>query len=477
MSFTCKSVSTNTLLSIAFGFASLAFLTEARASSKAEIDALFSVDSRNQFALEVEAAIATAQADRGVIPKAAAREIASKASIEFAPQPDITEEYGRVRHRMVALLNVWKRSLNEEARDYVHYGVTTVDVYDTVKILQLKRTIEFLVADMRAIEIQLMDLAEAHKETPMVGRTLGQHALPITFGKKVAVWASVNRRNIERLKEVYERIDQLGVLKGAVGTHLGLGPEGAKIERKAAKLLGIASSEPADWHGARDVFAEYALTLGLIAKSYAAIGGEVFRLQMTDIGEIYEKRSAAAIGSSTMPHKRNPSLSEALIHYGRTIPRKAEVLLDDVENAFERDNTSRPNRVLEEVSTEAASMVRDAGRLIDRLEIDDASMLQNLAITDGVLTAQRVVLHLAPDIGREEAEERVRGAAKNAIETPASFRDALLADPILTPLLDGSIDALLDPTTYLGLASEQVDSTMAHLKRLRKTDGDYLPSH
>ena len=437
----------------------------ADASLRQEIEALFTVDARNQLVLDIEAAIAKAQAEEGVIPKSAAREIENKAHTDYAPAAEIDKENDKVRHRMVALLNVWKRNLDTDAADFVHFGVTTVDIYDTVMMLQIDRTIDLLVADMRDLELALIDLSIEHKDTPMIGRTLGQHALPISFGKKVSVWAAANRRNIERLREVQARLRRLGVLKGAVGTHLGLGPKGAAIEARVSRSLGLSPPDPADWHGARDVFAEYALTLGLMAKTYAAIGDEIFRLQMTDIGEVYERRSETAVGSSAMPHKRNPSRSEALIHYGRTIPRKAEVLLDDVENAFERDNTSRPNRVLEAISMEAGEMVHDALLLIDRLDVNETAMAENLRKTDGMVMAQRIVLFLAPTLGRENAEHKVRDAAARAIDTGTGFREALLDDEDLAPLLANTIDDLLDPKTYLGLAEEQVERTAAQLRR------------
>lgn len=434
------------------------------------VEDLFTPEHQNQLVLEVEAAIAAAQAAEGVIPDAAAREIMDKANIRYTPVEEVRREYALVRHRMVAILNVWKRSMSKTAADYVHYGVTTVDVYDTVLTLQIRASIRHLIREMGVIEDQLLSLAEAHRDTPMIGRTLGQHALPITFGKKVAVWASVNRRNIERLEEVAARIERLGVLKGAVGTHLGLGPAGADIERRVARSLGLAEPDPADWHGARDVYAEYALVLALIAKSNAAIGEEIFRLQMTDIDEVSEGRPETAVGSSTMPHKANPSRSEALIHHGRTIPRLAEVLLDDVVNAFERDNTSRPNIVVEEITIAASDMLSDATVLLQRLEINEVKMRANLGRTGGLIMSQRIVLHLSNDIGRERAEEHVRVAAAIAAEGGASFRATLLADAVIGPLLADEIDSLLDPTTYLGLAGEQVDQTLAAIRNGRGSD-------
>lgn len=439
------------------------------------IEDIFAPRHRNQLVLDVEAAIATAQAAEGVIPQAAAREIREKADIRHAPIEEVSREYARVRHRMVAILNVWKRSMSQTAADHVHFGVTTVDVYDTVLTLQIRESLHLLISDMREVEERLLQLASAHRDTPMIGRTLGQHALPITFGKKAAVWAAMNRRNIERLEAVLVRIERLGVLKGAVGTHLGLGPRGAAIERSVAKSLGLAEPDPADWHGVRDVYAEYALTLALTAKSFAAIGDEVFRLQMTDIDEVSEGLPDTAVGSSTMPHKTNPSRSEALIHHGRTIPRLAEVLLDDVVNAFERDNTSRPNDVAEEITLASADMLADAGALLQGLQVHEDQMRANLDRSGGLVMSQRIVLHLAGAIGRERAEEHVRAAAGKAARNGEGFRAALLADPVVGPLLERELDALLDPTTYLGLAGEQVDRTVAAIIKARLGDRANIP--
>lgn len=441
----------------------------AQAKPPASVEALFEPEHQNQLVLNIEAAIAQAQAAEGVIPASAAREIAAKADIRNAPLAEVRKEYTKVRHRMVAILNVWKRSMSKEAADHVHFGVTTVDVYDTVLTLQVRESIRLLLADMLAIEDSLIGLAKEHRGTPMIGRTLGQHALPITFGKKVAVWAAVNRRNIERLEQVQDRLERLGVLKGAVGTHLGLGPKGVQIEQRVARSLGLQEPEPADWHGARDVFAEYALTLALIAKTNAAIGDEIFYLQMTDIDEVAETRPSTAVGSSTMPQKTNPSLSEALIHHGRTIPRLAEVLLDDVVNAFERDNTSRPVEVVEEISIAAADMLSDTASLLERLDVREGQMRANLDRTGGLIMSQRIVLHLSDQIGRELAEEHVRLAAAATTRSGGQFRAALLADPAIGPLLRNGLDELLDPTTYLGLAADQADRTVASIELARQT--------
>lgn len=438
------------------------------ATANDQIEALFEPDARNQRVMQIEAAIALSQADFGFVNSDGAKEIAAKATSEYAPLDEIEAEYDRVRHRMVALLNVWRRSLSDEASNALHKGVTTVDVYDTVLVLQLLDAIDLMEADMLALESDLLCLAQAHKDTPMIGRTLGQHALPITFGKKVATWAAQVRRNMERLDDVRKRLHRSGVLKGAVGTHAGLGPDAIAIEQGVSKRLGLARPDPADWRATRDNFAEYAQTLALIAKSHAAIGGEIFRLQATDVGELYERRRASAVGSSTMPHKRNPSLSEALLHYGRTIPATASVVLDDVESVFERDNTSRPNRTLEQITQEAGDMIGATRRLINRLEINPEQMRTNIDRTRGLVMSQRILLFLGNYMSREEAEHELRRAVSDVLSSDVNFRDRLLSDPVLGPHLVDEIDSLLDPAALLVLSAAQVDAVRAMAERKRE---------
>lgn len=447
----------------------------AEAQDKAEapprsISETFSPEHRNQTVMHIEAAIARAQAKYGVIPDSAAQEISRTASLDYAPLDEIAKEFEKTNHRMVALLNVWKTNLSPEAGQYLHYGVTTVDIYGTTRILQIQGTIHILIDDMQQIEDALLALADEHRETVMVGRTIGQHALPITFGKKVSVWAAQNRRNIERLKDVLARIETRGVLKGAVGTHLGLGENGMQVEKEVSSLLGLSEPEPADWQGARDVFAEYGQVLAMIARSHAAMAEEIFRLQTTDIAELRERQPASTVGSSSMPHKTNPRRPERVIGYGRKIPRLAEILLDDVSNSFERDNTSGPSRVVEEISLEAAGLMRATQRMIASIEVDADRMQENLSRTDGMIMAQRLVYFLADYTDKTVADERVRAAANLAYKSETSFKDALLNDPVLEPLLVGKIDELLDARGYTGLAREQVDATKAFILEKRRQD-------
>jgi adenylosuccinate lyase len=435
------------------------------------VEAVFAAEQTNQYVLDIEAAMARAQAAHGAIPQSAADAIARKADIRFAPTEEINKERDVVQHRMVALLNVWRRAIEPEARQYVHYGATTVDVYDTVLALQLQRATVLIIEDLRNIEAILIKSALEYQDAIMPGRTLGQHALPITFGKKISTWIGENRRNIERLKLLLGELDQSAILKGAVGTYAGLGDRAIEIERTFAKELGLSRPYPDDWHASRDVFASYALTLALISKLYGDIGQELFLLQMTEIGETGEHRKSTSVSSSSMAQKVNPSKSEALIHAARTIPRLAEVVLDDVVNFFERDSTAGPNEVLEEISVATEANLRTATRLLETLQVNRAAMRENLNKTKGFIMTQRVAFALSPKIGKEAADERLHAIAQLALQTNVDFRTALLQDPTVSKLLSAQeIEELLQPEGYIGLAREEVAAVVAHVEALRQTD-------
>jgi adenylosuccinate lyase len=234
------------------------------------------------------------------------------------------------------------------------------------------------------------------------------------------------------------------------------------LETAFAAELGLAEPYPDDWHGARDVFADYAMTWALISKSLGRIGNELFLLQMTDIGETEEVRPATTVGSSTMPHKKNPSKPEALVHYSRTIPRLAEVLLDDMINVFERDNTSRPNRIPGELSQQAAAMLRTAINLLDDLRVNEAAMRRNLDRTNGLIMAQRVTFALAEPMGKSTANEAMHEIALHAVAEGITLREAIRDFPeVSRHLSDEDLDELLDAASYTGLAAEQVDAVIA----------------
>ena len=422
-----------------------------------DIAYIYSYDNTNQIVMNIEAALARAQASQGIIPEWAAEEITKKAEVRYMPKTEVDAENEFVRHRLVSRLNVWKRSLDNGAEEYLHYGATTVDIFDTVLVLQIKASLGILIDDLIEIEDLLLKLTKDNIATYMAGRTIGQHALPITFGKKTSTWLAENRRNIERLKAVEEKINRSVILKGAVGTYLGLGPKGIETELLMSQELGLGTPYIADWHGVRDVFAEYALTLALISKSFGRIGDELTLLQMTEIGETLENLGFKAIGSSTMPHKKNPRGPGNLVNFSRIIPRQSEIILDDMVNSFERDQP-RSDETLKDISITAELMTNTAIRLLNELEVNKDVMRKNLNITNGLILSQRVTYFLADIIGKDTAESMIHDIAMKSIAENISLSDAIKNDKIASQYFtDQDLKNLLDPETYIGLAIEQVE--------------------
>ena len=405
--------------------------------------------------MDVEAALAEAQAELGIIPQWAADEIKLKANTKYLQQKDIDIEQSFVRHTLVARLNVWKRSLDNNASEYLHFGATTVDIWDTVLVLQIDDSIDLFIDDLLEIEENLITLTKDNLYTYMPGRTLGQHALPITFGKKTSTWLAENRRNIERLEHVQSKIKKSGILKGAVGSYLGLGNDAIKTESMMMRNLGLDDPSKDDWHGIRDVFAEYALTLAIISKSFGRIGNELTLLQMTEIGETEEYLGNRSVGSSTMPQKKNPRGPGDLIEFSRIIPRLSEIVLDDMINSFERDGEKSDDE-LKLISIESEKMINRAKPLLKDLIVNKDKMRENLEITQGLILSQRLTFYLADKIGKDTANDLMHDVAKYALENNISLKDAALKNEIVSQnITKETLINILNPETYIGLAAEQ----------------------
>ena len=438
----------NILLTISFTFCLFSF-------SENQVADVFKSNYKNQLFMDVEAALAEAQAELGIIPQWAADEIKLKANTKYLQQKDIDIEQSFVRHTLVARLNVWKRSLDNNASEYLHFGATTVDIWDTVLVLQIDDSIDLFIDDLLEIEENLITLTKDNLYTYMPGRTLGQHALPITFGKKTSTWLAENRRNIERLEHVQSKIKKSGILKGAVGSYLGLGNDAIKTESIMMRNLGLDDPSKDDWHGIRDVFAEYALTLAIISKSFGRIGNELTLLQMTEIGETEEYLGNRSVGSSTMPQKKNPRGPGDLIEFSRIIPRLSEIVLDDMINSFERDGEKSDDE-LKLISIESEKMINRAKPLLKDLIVNKDKMRENLEITQGLILSQRLTFYLADKIGKDTANDLMHDVAKYALENNISLKDAALRNEIVSQnITKETLINILNPETYIGLAAEQ----------------------
>ena len=431
------------------------------------VENIFKVNYKNQLFMDVEVALAEAQSELGIIPAWAANEISSKADIKYLSQKDIDKEHKLVRHTLVARLNVWKRSIDKDAAEYLHYGATTVDIWDTVLVLQIKDSIDLLIEDLLEIEDYLLTLTKDNLYTYMPGRTLGQHALPITFGKKTSTWLAENRRNIERLEYVQSKINKSGILKGAVGSYLGLGSQAIETEKLMMINLGLDEPSKDDWHGIRDVFAEYALTLAIISKSFGRIGNELTLLQMTELGETEEYLGSKSVGSSTMPQKKNPRGPGDLLEYSRIIPRLSEIVLDDMINSFERDGEKSDDE-LKQISIVTEQMLNRAKPLLGELKVNKQKMRDNLDLTNGLILSQRLTFYLADKIGKDTANELMHDVAKFALKNNLTLEEAALQNVIISKNITKSeLKNILNPETYIGLAVEQAQLIIQDIENKR----------
>lgn len=274
-----------------------------------EMRAVWSEQNRLTRQVDVEIALALAEGDLGVIPQDAASTIASHANASALNIEEIAQDAVRMKHSLMPTIAAIQRQCGE-AGEYIHYGVTTQDVVDTATVLQLRQAFDIVVRDTRLVAIELKRLAKKHQHTLMTGRTHGMQALPTTFGFKLAVWLDEFVRHLQRLNEIRERV-LVGNINGAIGTYASFGELGPEIERHTLTRLGL-NTPNIGWQSARDRFSEYASVTVLISGTLGKIGNELYNLMRTEINEIEEPFSEGKIGSTTMPHKRNPAALEGL---------------------------------------------------------------------------------------------------------------------------------------------------------------------
>jgi len=285
--------------------------------------------------LDLEVALAQTQADLGIIPREAAEEIARKAFVDNLNITEIEVGINRIGHSLVPTLRNFQEICDGGWGEYIHLGATTQDILDTGFMMSIKRGFEAIYRDILEVEEAILKLVNEHADTVMAGRTHCQQALPITFGYKAAIWASEVRRGIERMKDCRRRCF-VGQLSGAVGTMGGFGEQAIKVSDESIKKIGLDIPDIA-WHASRDRVAEIVSVLAILACTLGKIGNEICGMQMTEIGEIAEGFTKGSVGSSTMPHKRNPGTAEALHMLSRLIKTNAAATFDSIYSTFERD--------------------------------------------------------------------------------------------------------------------------------------------
>ncbi len=424
--------------------------------------AVFGDRARLQRMLDVEAALARAQAKLGLIPQAAAVEITAKADVAGFDLDAIRAGTELAGYPIIPLVKALSEACAGDAGRYVHWGATTQDIIDTGLVLQMRDGLELIDADLAAIEVALADLARRHRDTPMAGRTHLQHALPITFGFKCASWLAPLQRQRARLARLAVDIAvvQFG---GAVGTLASLGEGGIRVVDALAAELGLRAPRIA-WHVGRDHLAEVAGFLGVLTGCLGKIATDVMLLMQTEVDEVREPYREGRGGSSTMPQKRNPIACEFVLAAARNVRQLVPVMLDAMLADHERATGPWHAEwvALPQAFALSAGALHHTRAILEGLEVDPARMRRNLDATRGMIAAEAVMMALAPAVGRQAAHHLVAAACRQAVEGGAHLGAVLAADPeVSAHLTPERLRALLDPENYTGLAGAFVDRVLA----------------
>ncbi|RLM21540.1 adenylosuccinate lyase [Brenneria alni] len=427
-----------------------------------EMRDVWSEHNRLTKQVEVEVALALAEGELGVIPQDAAKTIATKADASALDVEEIARDAVRMKHSLMPTITAIQKQCGA-AGEFIHYGVTTQDIVDTATVLQLKQSFDIVVRDTQLLAVELKRLAKKHQYTVMTGRTHGMQALPTTFGFKLAVWLDEFVRHLERLSEIKERV-LVGNINGAIGTYASFGGQGPEIERLTLDKLGL-NTPNIGWQSARDRFSEYASVVVLISGTLGKIGNELYNLMRTEINEIEEPFSEGKIGSTTMPHKRNPAALEGLASLTSPVFKSAALIHESMKVEHERDAMSwRAEWIaLPEINIYLSAQLQNALGILRGMSVNEKQMLTNLELQNGLLLSEKVMFEIGKRLGKQTAHHLVYECSMQAFEKNQSFKSVLLEHPLLSAQLTSTeLDEWLNPANYLGSAPQKVDEVIRY---------------
>lgn len=443
-----------------------------------EMRSVWTEENKMRRMLNVEVALARAEEATGDVPEGTADEIENAAEdVTLERVKEIEEE---IHHDVMAMVRAVEEKCDDDAGEYVHFGATSNDIIDTADALRLRESCDVLESRLRGLRTALVEKADEHKETVCAGRTHGQIGVPTTWGHRFAVWASEVDRHLDRLEGVRERVE-VGQMSGAVGTQASFvrrladedtdgvgGSENArKISRRVMEELDLREEEISTQVVARDRHAEYVGWLANVVTTLDKICTNVRNMQRTEIAEVEEGFGAQQVGSSTMPHKRNPVKSENVCGLARVVRGFVETQLQNNVLWEERDltNSSSERVVFAEASVLTDHCVNRTTNVVEDLGFHEEEIRENLEMLDGVNMAEAVMMELARrGYGRQKGHEAVRRAAMRAHEEGTSMKESLLQDDEIGEWLEeDEIDALLNPDEYIGTSVERVEEVVERL--------------
>ncbi len=436
---------------------------------RTEIAKLFTEEQKLQNWMRVESVLASVHAELGNIPIEAAKEIEkARKNVKLERVKKIDNE---IHHDLMAMVKALAEQCKGDAGKYIHLGATSYDIEDTAIALQLKEALKYIKDSLLDLLKELIRLMEENKKLVCIGRTHGQHAIPTTYGMRFGIWAYEIDRHLERISETLNRIS-FGKMSGAVGTMASFGEKGIQIQDAVMKKLDLNPVLLANQIVQRDRHAEVILLTSMIGQTLAKVAREQRILQRNEIGEMFEPFKKSQVGSSTMPHKRNPHKSERICSLARVIKSNALVALDNIILEDERDltNSASERVIYAENFIFLDFMIKQLTQILQGLEFNENKIEANLNLTKGACLAERIMVELVnKGIGRQEGHEILRQAAIQARNENIYMKDILIKhDKIKDKFTKKELDDVFNPHNYIGKAVEQVENLTKILKNKYK---------
>jgi adenylosuccinate lyase len=425
-----------------------------------EMISIFEEENYIQKLLDAEAALAWAHGEVGTIPREDSEKIIKMASTKYVKLQRIREIEREIKHDIMSVVQALAEVCGASGA-YVHLGATSYDIVDTARALQLREALNIISRKLDDLELVLMKAADRYKGTVMMGRTHGQHALPITFGLKLSVWMREISRHIQRLNGCKSRV-LVGKMSGAVGTQAGLGPNAMKIQELVMKKLGLNAAEVSTQIVQRDRHAELVCVLAMIASTLDKFATEIRELQRTEIGEVFEPfEEEKQVGSSAMPHKQNPELCERICGLAKVMRGLVIPALENISTWHERDLTQSSSErfIIPEACIITDYMLHLMIKVLIGLRVDEERMRKNIALTEGRAMSESIMMALTKKgTDRQKAHELIRKLTIKSLAEKTSFKDVLLRDKEVRSLLsEKEIEDALNPMNYLGTSIRQVE--------------------
>lgn len=416
--------------------------------------------------LDVEVALAGAQAELGLVPADAALRIAAKADAGLFDLERLSRDIAFAQHPFVPVLHQFEALCGEPAAGFIHWGATTQNIFDTASSLQMSKTHALLAGHLDTAIDALCALAGQHKHTVQAGRTHGQHALPMTFGFKVAAWVDELDRDRRRLEERRQGAF-VASMGGAIGTYAACGPLGRAVEAGMAQRLGLLPAGMA-MRSSYDRVNDYVAALGLLMGTVEKIAQDVVFMQRTEIGEVSEAFHLGKVGSSTMAQKRNPATALLLTSLTRLLRARLPAMLASMVRMDEGDSsaTNLCEALLPEIAIIAVSVAETLAGFSQGLVVHPEAMLRNLNLSNGLIASEALMMRLAQSMGRHEAHQLLYDAAQRSQSEGLPYMTAIEQHPLVAQhRLPDDWTRALSPQNYVGACAELVDDAIARADR------------